>query len=149
MITCSLPPSIESKLKSKIEDYTLRLQLPELVKIGLERNIIVYDADAKPGVLSRRLISLASTVNRRNNSSLFGHKIHSVYINKPGFLDFAKTIYHNDTSLLGGEKVFGIDIKISNINLTKLYLKLGGSFPRLKRKIALFVSNNDCLLGAY
>jgi len=37
-----------------------------LLAAGVDRNIIVYDADSDPGVFSKRLVSLMKTVMRRN-----------------------------------------------------------------------------------
>lgn len=45
-------------------------ELYELINMGIDRNIVVYDGDAHCGQVTKRLIMLMSTISRRNGISL-------------------------------------------------------------------------------
>lgn len=107
---------------------------------------MVYDADSTK--FSRRLISLARTVNFRKNMC----GIDEMFITKPVTLNTSYT-FDNDKKikekLTDGCRIFGINVNITKLDLTRYYKKFGGTFPKGKRNVVLFTCQNDYLLGCY
>jgi len=62
------------------------MTLEDIITIGIDRNILVYDADAPPGTMTKRLLSLSSAIMRRNSKNRKG-KITDIFLSAEGFED--------------------------------------------------------------
>lgn len=114
------------------------MNLKKLVKKGIDRNIVVYDTDAKEGVLTKRLISLMRVIAYRN-----GRKILVKVIVPWGTRvedDFAKYV----------SKTRGVKFEMSQEYTDFLTGALNGILPKNKVKCLIGICEDDSvLLGAY
>mgnify|MGYP001561441758 CR=1 FL=1 len=102
--------------------------MEELIKCGIDRNMVCYDADENSLVISSRLVSLMSVISNRTSP------LCKVYIND---------------NYEGDYKYNFEFIKVDD-DLTNLYIKNGGTLSCHKQRICLGVSENGtCIFGMY
>ena len=97
--------------------------MKKVIDAGIYRNILCYDADAKPGQFTKRLLSIMSTVMKRNghgnleNVFVFGDheteqlesRFDTTYLNFEEYRDY----FHRDGATLAKDDKFLV-VGISN-----------------------------------
>ena len=90
-----------------------------IISAGVDRNILVYDADASAGYFSKRLVSLMKTIMRRNgggnSSSINRGQLTDLYISPEGLEDIRN---------------LGVD-EVDDITRRELITREGGLLPRI------------------
>ena len=90
-----------------------------IISAGVDRNILVYDADASAGYFSKRLVSLMKTIMRRNgggnSSSINRGQLTDLYISPEGLEDIRN---------------WGVD-EVDDITRRELITREGGLLPRI------------------
>ena len=90
-----------------------------IISAGVDRNILVYDADASAGYFSKRLVSLMKTIMRRNgggnSSSINRGQLTDLYISPEGLEDIRN---------------WGVD-QVEDINIREIITREGGLLTRI------------------
>ena len=136
-----------------------------ILSAGVDRNILVYDADASGGYFSKRLVSLMKLIMRRNgggnSSSVNRGQMTDLYLSPEGLEDIRNWGVDEVDDITRRELITregGLLSRIFQVNLHdidelgegqeyELYYEndLGGSLPALKKEIVvgLDLSSND------
>ena len=89
-----------------------KLKILEIAEASLERNILVYDSDAKLGTFSRRLIPLMQTVFRRQgpNMSFVPRNLYVPYDATAGIATFFPGLPEEELTINAKIKLCGLDV---------------------------------------
>jgi len=127
---------VDGEPRYKFEDLN-SMGVEQLLDIGINRNIVVYDSGAK-GELSFRLVSLMQVISWRNNSGL----LKEILIPDDAVVEDSK--YYD----LGDFAALGVNVrKISNP--TKDFLSKDACLVTGKNNILIGICEKTVLLGAY
>lgn len=135
--------------KAMVDNYWKRT-----IEIGVERNIIVYDDDAECGILSKRLVSLAKTVVRRNSRfSLDGKpptiRMTDLYVSRESIKNL-ETIVPPGARIdhISGVKIHTLDSFGVGSEYNKFFLEgLKGFLPPGKQEIAIGLDLTNKSIG--
>ena len=136
-----------------------------IISAGVDRNILVYDADASAGYFSKRLVSLMKTIMRRNgggnSSSINRGQLTDLYISPEGLEDIRNWGVDEVDDITRRELITregGLLTRIFQVNLHDLdelgegqeyqnyySTDLGGTLPGSKKEIVvgLDLASND------
>ena len=136
-----------------------------IVSAGVDRNILVYDADASAGYFSKRLVSLMKTIMRRNgggnSSSINRGQLTDLYLSPEGLEDIRNWGVDEVDDITRRELITregGLLTRIFQVNLHDLdelgegqeyqnyySTDLGGTLPGSKKEIVvgLDLASND------
>ena len=136
-----------------------------IISAGVDRNILVYDADASAGYFSKRLVSLMKTIMRRNgggnSSSINSGQLTDLYISPEGLEDIRNWGVDEVDDITRRELITregGLLTRIFQVNLHDLdelgegqeyqnyySTDLGGTLPGSKKEIVvgLDLASND------
>lgn len=151
--------SLSDYYRNWMNKYITGVQLNELfsvaMKLAYDNNTIVFDEEAKPDFLSKRLISLI----QRTGRDKFFKKLNCVYVTQPVRFD---STFDNIQQEPGDTvtAIFGVPIVVAPCSLEMAYHqidkvvnKLDYDFPhtitRGKANIALCVFDNNYILGTF
>lgn len=123
----------------------------EKIKTAVDRNIVVYDMDAFPGMLTKRLLALISTCMRYNNMyddpesgqgstcQALSAKctLHTIIVDKSIELD-PDVI---DMLTLDSDNKTKIKVEFADFDLNKYYTSLDASFPYEDKQIILAIAD--------
>ena len=138
-----------------------------IISAGVDRNILVYDADASAGYFSKRLVSLMKTIMRRNgggnSSSINRGQLTDLYLSPEGLEDIRNWGVDEVDDITRRELITregGLLTRIFQVNLHDLdelgegqeyqnyySTDLGGTLPGSKKEIVvgLDLASNDSL----
>ena len=136
-----------------------------IISAGVDRNILVYDADASAGYFSKRLVSLMKTIMRRNgggnSSSINRGQLTDLYLSPEGLEDIRNWGVDEVDDITRRELITregGLLTRIFQVNLHDLdelgegqeyqnyySTDLGGTLPGSKKEIVvgLDLASND------
>lgn len=117
---------------------TSTYDVPALMKLGIDRNMVCYDYDAKSENLTPRLLCVMQTTSRRNGSG----RIKQFLVKENVFLTsaFDKELYR---TLLDSLTTVDVDPKT-------IYEQENCAFPSQKTDIVIGIcENGQVLLGAF
>lgn len=132
-----------------------RDDIVDIITDGVNRNIIVFDADSKPGELSNRLVYLMSSIAEENAIDIYGkHK-------ESNFDRLLIPVFTHMNDMQFGTLVHGLYLQPiqwldTQSILHDLYeVKLGATYPTYEGKkkdqlvIAMGQEKDEILLGAF
>ena len=97
---------------------------------GIDSNILVFDSDAPKGVITKRLISLMSSIAR----TTYKHNI--------------KIIYMDERENASVERTIGLDW--DELKVQKTFEEMGGTMQYEDEKLVIgILENEQILLGSY
>lgn len=119
------------------------MNINQMIEKAVERNIVVYDGDAKSERFTARLFALMSVIGRRNSGNK-KTKITNILISSEDETKISEDLAANEYLF------FRYGVKFIENDLTKYYLSLQGSLQPGKSSVLLATYNNgDVLLGMF
>lgn len=135
-------------------------ELTRLVELAIDRNMVVYDADAKVGEPTTRLVNLLKVTAKRNaEQKLTSMIVPKSFVNIEKENSLYKLLYPVCPSkMLPVTTIYGIKIYYSDFDIKKIVDKLNGVIQgEDKYAVVMFNDNKpiaeltekDVLLGSY
>ena len=119
------------------------MSVENLIKKAVDRNIIVYDTEAKQGELTKRLIALMKTIMRRNSKSGRA-RMTTIYISSSVALPAECMHFRYDSNKT---RILGVNIKRVD-GMEKMIEKLNGTLVVKSSHIGDNPHNDtNCVLG--
>ena len=119
------------------------MSINQMIERAVDRNIVVFDGDAKAERSTARLFALMSVVGRRNSENKKA-KLVNILISSEDVSKISEDLASNE------DLFFRYGVQFVDFPLTKTYLSLDGSFQPDKSSILLATyDNGDVLLGMF